>query len=90
MNFTNFTTSGTITLGTPSSLTSTSSNSVGAATHSHAITNYALGGTTNQITLTGAFKGLGAAGTISIPSTFVAPGTIQSSSTLTVGTGSAS
>jgi hypothetical protein len=37
MNFTNITTSGTVTLGTPSSSTSTSSNAVTASSHTHAI-----------------------------------------------------
>lgn len=40
MNFTTFTTSGSVTLGTPSSITSTSTNSVGAGTHTHAISGF--------------------------------------------------
>ena len=40
MNFTTFTTSGSVTLGTPSSITPTSTNSVGAGTHTHAITGF--------------------------------------------------
>ncbi len=37
MDFTSFTTTGTVTLGTPSTITSTSTNSVSAASHNHAI-----------------------------------------------------
>ncbi len=50
MNFTNFSTSGTITLGTPSSLTLSSTNSVTGTSHTHA---FAPGGTTAQY-ITGA------------------------------------
>ena len=45
MNFTSFTTSGTITLGTPSSVTLSSTNSVATSSHTHA---FAPGGTTSQ------------------------------------------
>lgn len=37
MNFTNFTTSGTITLGTPSTTTSTTSNGISTSSHTHAL-----------------------------------------------------
>ena len=67
LNFTTFTTSGTITMGTPSSLTDATTNSASGTTHTHAITNYSLSGTTNQITVTGAGKVLGAATTLSLP-----------------------
>ena len=50
MNFTNFTTSGTITMGTPSSLTLSSTNSVTSTSHTHA---FAPGGTAAQY-ITGA------------------------------------
>jgi hypothetical protein len=50
MDFTNFTTSGTITLGTPSSLTLSSTNSVTSTSHTHA---FAPGGTAAQY-ITGA------------------------------------
>lgn len=39
MNFTAITTSGTVTLGTPSDITSTSTNSVTATSHTHALNN---------------------------------------------------
>jgi len=45
MNFTSFTTSGTITLGTPSSVTLSSTNSVTTSSHTH---NFAPGGTSSQ------------------------------------------
>jgi hypothetical protein len=45
MNFTNFTTTGTITLGTPSNITLSSSNSVTTNSHTHA---FVPGGTTAQ------------------------------------------
>jgi hypothetical protein len=67
MDFTSFTTSGTITLGTPSSLTDATTNAVTADSHTHAITNYSLTGTANQINITGAGKVLGAAITLSLP-----------------------
>lgn len=38
MNFTSFTTSGTVTLGTPSTLTNSTSNSVTSSSHTHAVT----------------------------------------------------
>lgn len=77
MNFTTFTTSGSVTMGTPGDLSSSSTSAVTTNSHTHAITNYALSGTTNQITITGASKVLGAAGTISLPSTMQAPGTFS-------------
>lgn len=47
MNFTNITTSGSITLGTPSSITTSSTNSVTSTSHTHAITGFlALSGGT--------------------------------------------
>ncbi|MDD5291874.1 MAG: tail fiber domain-containing protein, partial [Candidatus Omnitrophica bacterium] len=47
MSFTNFTTSGTVTMGTPSSITSTSTNSLTTTSHTHALdsTVYKSGGT---------------------------------------------
>ena len=50
MNFTNFSTTGTITLGTPSSLTLSSTNALTTNSHTHA---FAPGGTTGQY-ITGA------------------------------------
>ena len=67
MDFINITTFGSVTMGTPSTLTSTTTNAVTATSHTHAITNYALNGTDNQITITGAGKVLGAATTLSLP-----------------------
>ena len=42
MSFTTISTSGAVTLGTPSTITSTSSNSTTSGTHSHAITGFSL------------------------------------------------
>jgi hypothetical protein len=72
MDFTNFTTSGTITLGTPSSTTLASTNAVTSTSHTHA---FAPGGTTAQY-ITGA-------GTLvtfpTIVNTFVTGSTINNS-----------
>ena len=74
MNFTNFSTSGTITLGTPSSLTLSSTNSVTTSSHTHA---FAPGGTTAQY-ITGA-------GTlVTFPT--ITNGTVTSVAALTLGT----
>jgi hypothetical protein len=43
MNFTNITTSGTVTLGTPSSITDTSTNSTTASSHTHAVSHTGTG-----------------------------------------------
>lgn len=43
MNFTNITTSGTVTLGTPSSISDTSTNSVTASSHTHAVSHTGTG-----------------------------------------------
>ncbi len=67
MDFTTFTTSGSVTMGTPSTLTSATSNSASGTTHTHAITTFDVTGTANQITVTGAAKVLGAATTLSLP-----------------------
>lgn len=72
MNFTNFTTSGTITLGTPSSLTLSSTNSVTTNSHTHA---FAPGGTTAQY-----ITGAGTLATFpTIVNTFVTGATFNSS-----------
>ena len=68
MNFTTFTTSGTITLGTPSSTTLSSTNALTTTSHTHA---FAPGGTTAQY-ITGAgtlvtFPTLGTWSTINYP-----------------------
>lgn len=76
-----------ILMGTPSTLTSSTTNTATGTTHAHAITNYSLAGTTNEIDLSGASKVLGAAGTFRLSSTLVAPGTLQTTGELTVGTG---
>jgi hypothetical protein len=66
MNFTTITGSGTVTMGTPSSLTDATTNSASGTTHTHAITNYALSGTTNVLSVTGSGKVLGAATTLNL------------------------
>lgn len=43
MNFTNITSSGTVTLGTPGSITDTSTNSVSASSHTHAVSHTGTG-----------------------------------------------
>jgi hypothetical protein len=43
MNFTNITTSGTVTLGTPGSITDTSTNSVTTSSHTHAVSHTGTG-----------------------------------------------
>jgi len=67
MDFTTITTSGSVTMGTPSTLTSATTNALTSTSHTHAITNYALSGTSNQVVVTGAAKVLGAAATLSLP-----------------------
>lgn len=67
MNFTTITGTGAVTMGTPSSLTEATTNSVSGTTHTHAITNYALSGTVNQITVSGSPKVLGSTTTLSLP-----------------------
>jgi hypothetical protein len=57
----------TFTLGTPGTLTNATTNGVTTESHTHAITNYALSGTANQVTVTGAGKLLGEAATLSLP-----------------------
>ena len=52
MNFTTFTTTGTVTLGTPSTLTAATTNALTASSHTHAITGFALD-SHNHTTLTG-------------------------------------
>lgn len=72
MDFTNFTTSGTITLGKPSSLTLSSTNSVTTNSHTHA---FAPGGTTAQY-----ITGAGTLATFpTIVNTFVTGATFNSS-----------
>ena len=56
----------TITMGTPGTLTSATTNSLTTTSHTHSITNFALSGTANQITVSGAGRLLGAASTLSI------------------------
>lgn len=56
----------TITMGTPGTLTNSTTNSLTATSHTHSITNFALSGTANQITVSGAGRLLGAASTLSI------------------------
>ena len=90
MDFNAISSTGSVTLGTPSTLTSGSTNAVTPTSHTHQIMNYSLSGTSNQITITGESKVLGAAGTLSLPDTLIAPGTIQSTGTLTVGVGTTS
>lgn len=67
MDFTTITGSGTVTLGTPSTLTSSTTNSVAATSHTHEITNYALSGTAKQISVSGSPKVLGQGTTLSLP-----------------------
>ena len=50
-----------------STLTDTSINTVGTDYHTHAITNYDVAGTANQITVSGLPKVLGSAATLSLP-----------------------
>jgi hypothetical protein len=57
----------TLTMGTPNTLTNATTNGVTTESHTHAITNYALSGTANQVTVTGAGKLLGEAATLSLP-----------------------
>ena len=57
----------TLNLGTPGTLSSGSGDAVTADSHTHAITHYALSGTTNQITITGDGMVLGEATTLSLP-----------------------
>ena len=59
MNFTTITGTGSVTMGTPSTLTNATTNEVTATSHTHAITNYGVSGTTNQITVSGSPKVLG-------------------------------
>lgn len=63
----------TFALGLPGTLSSGSIDGVSADSHTHAITNYALTGTVNQITVTGAGKVLGAAVTLSLPADVLIP-----------------
>lgn len=67
MNFTTITGSGSVTMGTPGTLTNSTTNNVTATSHTHSITNFALSGTTNQITVTGSGRVLGATTTLSLP-----------------------
>jgi predicted small secreted protein len=67
MNFTTITASGAVTMGTPSTLNNTTTNATSTNSHTHAITNYALSGTSNQITVSGSGRVLGAATTLSLP-----------------------
>ncbi len=64
MNFTTITSSGSITLGTPSSLTDATTNSVSGTTHTHAITTFAASGT-SPVSVTGG-KVLGSAMAVSL------------------------
>jgi hypothetical protein len=66
MNFTTITGSGTVTMGTPSSLTDVTTNSASGTTHTHAITNFALSGTANVISVSGTPKVLGSASTLNL------------------------
>jgi hypothetical protein len=63
----NLTTDRILTLGTPGTLSEGSVNGVTADSHTHAITNYALGGTANQVNVAGAGRLLGSAVTLSLP-----------------------
>ena len=67
MNFTGGSGNVTITLGAPSTLNSSSINNVTSTSHTHAITNYSLSGTTNQISVSGSPKVLGEATILSLP-----------------------
>jgi hypothetical protein len=67
MNFTTITETGSVTLGTPSTITASTENSVTTNSHTHTITNYSLSGTSNQIVIAGEGKVLGAATTLSLP-----------------------
>lgn len=57
----------TITMGTPSTLTSATTNATTATSHTHAITTYDVSGTANQVTVTAGGKVLGNAITFSLP-----------------------
>jgi len=57
----------TFDMGTPGNLSSASTSTVSADSHTHAITNYSLSGTANQISVSGTPKVLGSATTLSLP-----------------------
>jgi hypothetical protein len=84
MDFSQITSSGSITLGTPGTLSSTSTNLLSGTSHTHAITNYALNGTAGEITLSGESKVLGAQGTLSLATTGVVSGTYGSSTLIPI------
>jgi hypothetical protein len=65
--FLNSSGSTTLNLGIPSTLTSTTINESTTDSHTHAITNFSVSGTTNQIIVTGAGKVLGSSITLSLP-----------------------
>lgn len=70
MNFTTIDVSnpsGSVVMGEPSTLTDATTNSASGTTHTHAITNYAVSGTANQISVSGSPKVLGSATTLSLP-----------------------
>ena len=67
MNFTTITGTGSVVMGTPSTLTNATTNAVTATSHTHAITTYDVSGTANQITVSGSPKVLGSATTLSLP-----------------------
>jgi len=66
MNFTTITGAGTVTMGTPSALTDVTTNSASGTTHTHSITNFALSGTANVISVSGTPKVLGSASTLNL------------------------
>jgi len=57
----------TFDMGTPGTLTDATTSAVTADSHTHAITNYAISGTANQITVSDSPKVLGSATTLSLP-----------------------
>lgn len=79
LNFSTITSTGSVTLGTPSSITLVSTNSVGSTTHAHA---FAPGGTTGQY-----IRGDGTLATFPTSVTAVSAGNGMSFTTIT-GTGS--
>jgi hypothetical protein len=56
MDFTTITSTGTITLGTPSTLSSSTTNALTATSHTHEILSGTLSGTANVVTVTGTGK----------------------------------
>lgn len=63
MNFTTITGSGTVTMGTPGSITSSSTNAVGSGTHTHAIDSTIFTAVNGKSVTTPAMDGVAAVGT---------------------------